>query len=226
MAYHCRQLLSWWFTHPIVSTRNCHTKQPCIRLQQDIETKVQAAVTEQVAAALQEKRQERHDSASRNSSGGGSSNSTAAEEAEEPEPPIPLTAKTPASCAVEEHADYDGTNLQDGASHKQPTLEACCAACGVEPRCNVFVYCPLGKGCGGASSQGSCWLKHQEDMDPMAVRGPRGIGQCLGIQAECAVVPSCCINGACILQYTWWCVACELLLRMLRTSSNALAFVA
>lgn len=77
----------------------------------------------------------------------------------------------------------------------QDSGEACCDLCRAEPRCNIWVYCPLADGCGPGLPNRECWLKHlvADPPDLANIPGKRGPGE--GLQLRQFATEPCCNLG-------------------------------
>jgi PAN domain len=63
----------------------------------------------------------------------------------------------------------------------QDSADACCDLCKADPRCNIWVFCPLESGCGPGLPHRECWLKHlvAQPPDLAHIPGKRGPGEAL-----------------------------------------------
>ena len=61
----------------------------------------------------------------------------------------------------------------------QDSADACCDLCKADPRCNIWVFCPLEAGCGPGLPHRECWLKHLAAQPPdlAHIPGKRGPGE-------------------------------------------------
>eukprot|EP00877_Chromochloris_zofingiensis_P014813 jgi/Chrzof1/9586/Cz04g08140.t1 len=78
------------------------------------------------------------------------------------------------SCHTEAHAEYAGEDvLVWGSNHLVATADACCQACQQKDGCNVWVWCADPAGCGVGRDHQECWLKKQQDLNPLHIKGIR-----------------------------------------------------
>ncbi|MEW5299052.1 MAG: hypothetical protein WDW36_002102 [Sanguina aurantia] len=79
-------------------------------------------------------------------------------------------------CHTQEHSEYDGKVVRWGATHFQETAADCCNACGNDPDCNVWVFCPLEGGCGPSRKHKECWLKKNPVRSIIEAEGTGHLG--------------------------------------------------